>query len=504
MPQEGSGQVFALGECRLDLARGLLLRDGNAVPLRPKAFALLRHLAANAGRVVGKSELIDTVWPDVVVTEDSLTQAIHDVRKVLGEWGQGAIKSVARRGYMLSLPVAELPATGNMPTVAVLRFANVGGDKDKPVVDGFTEDLVNCLAAFRRVNVLARNSSFSFDPTMEPDWRTIGHRLGATYLVGGRMNFSGSTMWASVTLIETSTGAVQWSGTFTASGADIFSMQHEIALKIVNRLVSRIDDASVAGLAGRPPSSLAAYELLLRGLARFRGYRPEDNLAAKEFVEKACDRDPDYGLAHAYLALIDLAIGGYGEAPPELVSAAVERAAIAVNLSPEDARCHRILGFARLLAREFDAAEYHLRCAIELNPSDADTMNQMGYLLTMRGKPFEAIEWMDKAVRINPIHPDWYHYDRALAQYGAGDYAGAAAGLLKLPATPWRLSRLAACQAQMGNVAEAGRTLTEVERIAPGYAANIFPRNGDCFEHRSDVDHWAEGMDKARLALNRG
>ena len=88
MSQAGSGQVLTLGDCRFDRSRGLLLRNDEPVPLRPKAFALLDHLAANCGRVVGKSDLIAAVWPGVFVTEDSLTQAVRELRKALADDGQ--------------------------------------------------------------------------------------------------------------------------------------------------------------------------------------------------------------------------------------------------------------------------------------------------------------------------------------------------------------------------------------------------------------------------------
>ena len=88
MSQAGSDQILPLGDCLLDLSRGLLLRNGTPVPLRPKAFALLTHLAANAGRVVGKSDLIAAVWSGIFVTEDSLTQAVRELRKALADEGQ--------------------------------------------------------------------------------------------------------------------------------------------------------------------------------------------------------------------------------------------------------------------------------------------------------------------------------------------------------------------------------------------------------------------------------
>ena len=92
----------------LDLVRGRLLCDEGDVPLRPKSFALLSHLARNAGRVISKDELLSAVWPDVTVTEDSLTQCIHEVRRALGPEGGTLLRTVPRRGYLFDLGVAGL------------------------------------------------------------------------------------------------------------------------------------------------------------------------------------------------------------------------------------------------------------------------------------------------------------------------------------------------------------------------------------------------------------
>jgi TolB-like protein/Tfp pilus assembly protein PilF len=492
---------LAIGECQFDVSRGLLFRNGMPVPLRPKAFALLAYLAANAGRVVGKSDLMAAVWPGVFVTEDSLTQAVRELRKALAEGGEGSIRTIAKRGYLLCPPTAKDEAAQSQPTIAVLRFANEGAASDEPVIDGFTEDVVNGLARFRTVAVLARNSSFAFSSDASSDWQTVGRQLRANFLVRGRMKLSGEALEAKVSLIDATTGAVLWNDGFRAAGTGIFEMQEEIAQKVVNRLVARLDDASLTRSAAKPPANLAAYELLLRGLARLRGYRDEDNQAARTLFQAAVERDPDYGLAHAYVALADIIIGGYAEAPTEVLAAAAERASFAVTLAPEEPRCHRVLAMTRLFAREHEAAEYHLRRSLDLNPYDADTMAQMGYLLTMRGKPFEALAMLDRAVRINPMHPEWYHYDRSMTLYSAGDYKGAIDCISKLSAkSPWRLTRLAACHAQLGSLDAARQLIAEIRTTAPDFSPIDFARNGMAFEHASDVEHFAEGVAKAIAA----
>jgi TolB-like protein len=505
MSQENPEPVLALGSCELDLARGLLLRDGKPVALRSKAFDLLTYLSRNVGRVATKSELMSAVWPDVFVTEDSLTQAVRELRKALQDESQTIIHTVAKRGYVLSLLDAPKPERSGQPSVAVLRFSNEGAPEDTPLVDGFAEDIVNALARFGTVVVLARNSGFAFVSDSASDWRAIGDSLGATYLVRGRATTRADGMRVTVSLITASTGGVLWSDNFSASGGQIFDMQEEIARRVVNRLVARLDDAGIKQATPKPPDSLAAYELLLRGLARLRGYGDDDNEAARSLFQAAVEKDPTYALAHSYIALADLIIGGYAEASPALLGSVIDRAECAVTLAPEEPRCHRVLAQAFLSARRFEAAEHHLQRALDLNPYDADTIAQMGYLLTMRGRPLEALAALDSAIRINPIHPDWYHYDRSIALYSSGDYKAALLSMSKLPLkTPWRLTRLAACHAQLGDLKEARRIIAEVKRIAPDYSPLEFAQTRIAFEHASDIEHFTAGVAKALAAYEPG
>ncbi len=323
MSRENPGHVpLALGSCELDLARGLLLCDGKPVALRSKAFDLLTYLSRNVGRVATKSELMSAVWPDVFVTEDSLTQAVRELRKALQDESQTIIRTVAKRGYILSPLDAPKQVRSGQPSVAVLRFSNDGAPEDTPLIDGFAEDIVNALARFGTVVVLARNSGFAFVSDSASDWRAVGDSLGATYLVRGRATTRADGMRVTVSLITASTGGVLWSETFSASGGQIFDMQEEIARRVVNRLVARLDDAGLKQASPKPPESLAAYELLLRGLARLRGYGDDDNQAARGLFQAAVEKDPTYALAHSYIALADLIIGGYAEASPALLGSA--------------------------------------------------------------------------------------------------------------------------------------------------------------------------------------
>ena len=100
---------FGFGRFAIDVDRAQILRDGVPVALRPKTFALLLHLADRAGKVVVKQELMDAVWPGLVVTDDSLTQAVSELRGALDDREQKLIKTIPKRGYLLDAALHSAP-----------------------------------------------------------------------------------------------------------------------------------------------------------------------------------------------------------------------------------------------------------------------------------------------------------------------------------------------------------------------------------------------------------
>ncbi|MFD1987818.1 hypothetical protein ACFSOZ_35965 [Mesorhizobium newzealandense] len=149
----------------------------------------------------------------------------------------------------------------------------------------------------------------------------------------------------------------------------------------------------------------------------------------------------------------------------------------------------------RLSLRDHEAAEHHLRIALELNPGDSECIEQMGHLLTMRGRPLEALAWLARAIRINPLNPYWYQYDRSLALYMLGEYRPAAEALeLATRSTPWIRTRLAACYAQLGNMKAARRQAALINADGGDFSPVDYARSVVPFENTSDAEHLANGV----------
>lgn len=486
-------QVFQFGGFTLDLGKGTLSRADQPAFQRPKAYAVLTHLARNIGRVVPKSELMDTVWPGVFVTEDSLTQSVREIRKVLGE---EMVRTVSKRGYMLVPETEAVPEPGAQPIVAVLRFRNDSADPtDEAIVDGFAEDIINGLARFGTVTVLARNSSFSFDSHSPDQWPAIRSRIGADYLVEGSVRRQGDRIVAAVNLVDAANATQLWGDRYQAENAGLFAIQQDIVEEIVGRLVVRVNNAGLQRAARRPVTSLAAYELVLRGVALLRDPAQSDLKGAAALFEAAIAKDPAYGLGYTNLALSYVLNSEFGRTSEAVLAKARDLADRGIALSPDQATAQRIQSLVRLNMRDHEAAEHHLRIALQLNPNDADCIEQMGYLLVMRGRPVDALAWLARAIRINPLHPHWYQYDRSLALYMLGEYRPAAEALeLATRPTPWIRTRLAACYAQLGNMEAARRHAGLINADGTDFSPVDYARTGLPFENAADAEHLANGV----------
>jgi DNA-binding winged helix-turn-helix (wHTH) protein len=124
--------VYRFGSFVLDLEwGGLLAADGKERPLRPKSFALLRLLAENAGRVLSREAIMTALWPNLFVTENNVTQCIHDIRRVLGSEANQTLQTLPRRGYRFTSDVIAMPRRN--PTLqSVSTIDECGGNQSAP------------------------------------------------------------------------------------------------------------------------------------------------------------------------------------------------------------------------------------------------------------------------------------------------------------------------------------------------------------------------------------
>jgi DNA-binding winged helix-turn-helix (wHTH) protein/tetratricopeptide (TPR) repeat protein len=466
-------EVFKIGDGTLDLKQGTLRVSGDLIHLRPKTFSLLSHLVRNSGRVVTKDEIFEVVWPGVIVTEDSLTQCVRDARKAIRDELAEILKTVPRRGYILVEGGASArndledgmsePIPANRlaePVVAVLPFVVEGaiGEGILPL-QSFNEELADAISRFRSLAVIASASARKF--AFVDDIVGAGLALKADYCVSGSIS-NGKEIAVRVDLVEVSSGRRIWTDSIASSVAHLLEAPALLATRIVGRLVGTVEADAARRAQRTPTASLQAYAHMIKGIALLRQHGEGFNEAGKAELETAFRLDGESGLILSYLALAEAMIArGRLDSAPSL-RAARERAVRATALAPEEARCHRVLAIVLTYMREFAAAESQYNRAIQLNPYDADTLAQLGFMRAMRGSPLEALDLMDRAVQLNPFHPDWYHADRYAPLFMIGRYTEAAESMERLPHLTARQSAyVAASYAMDGHQEKAAKHLGE-------------------------------------------
>ena len=505
MAETVGATIIQLGTSVLDLGLGMLSRDGQVIPLRAKSFRLLQELARQPGRVVPKDELLDAVWPNVIVTEASLSQAVRDIRKALADEEGQILRTVARRGFMLcptgsSLPLHADPTSSIRPRIALLPLRDRTGLPDMaPVLDGFVEEMTVGLAHFRNLTVLAQHSAFAAAADRTLDLVHIGDMLRADYIVDGSAHVTDNRLLLSMALNNAGTGEVLWGENFVGEGTSWLSLQDVIARRIVARLFASVEEASHRSSLRQDVGALTAFQHLARGRALFRTFEPGVNEQALEHFAAAIRADPSLGVAHSYHGLAEAALHGYQLAPLDIKRRIRAQGMRGVQLSPEEARCHGILSFFHLWLGEFEQAEQAARRAVEVNPCDADGLFNLGFVLVNRGRPQESLAWFERAKDINPLWPGYYDNEHSFALFHLGRYDESSRMLERVPRRNARQEmRLAATYALMGETARARSHVIDAQSLAPGQDFLELARTGYAYEHEQDRQHL---LDAIRVAL---
>jgi adenylate cyclase len=247
---------------------------------------------------------------------------------------------------------------------------------------------------------------------------------------------------------------------------------------------------------------MAAYECVLAAKVLHHRSVKENNAKAQELIGRAIELDPNYAHAHAWKACILAQSWIYGwcedkDAAWKQVRSAVETA---LALDDNDSDVHRILAALHITQNQFDKASYHQQRALSLNPNDDLVVVQQGEIATWLGKPEEGVEWIRKAMRLNPYHPArfWNHLGRAY--FVARRYAEAVDAVQRI-ATPdhFHLALLAASFAGMGNETAAGEQVREVLKRKPDFSVERDYLPTLHYKRESDLAHHRDGLLKAGL-----
>jgi DNA-binding winged helix-turn-helix (wHTH) protein/TolB-like protein/cytochrome c-type biogenesis protein CcmH/NrfG len=514
-------QWLRVGEWAVAPELNQISRTDECVRLEPKAIELLVFLARRAGDVVSREDLLDALWPGVVVGDNALTQVVAKLRKALGDTARqpAYIESISKRGYRLiaavqpldrpveratpAVPVprspprramvggalavltamavaavvwsvqrsgapyepgagAREPAPGGaqLPTVIVRPIEAIGEESEKLIARGLTADLVSDLSKVAGL------------------WVVTGDGPGAgagRYALTGTLQSDGTALRLHVRLVDSDAGRELWSQRFEREVRDLFAVQDELVRSVLEQLPIKVSQAELASLARRYTRNIAAYEHFLRAQAAVLARRREQNDLARDAYWKAIELDPAFARAYAGLALTYALAYQLGWEDEAALGRAVEFATTAQQLNPDLPDAHWVLGFVETQRRRHADALRHLKHALRLNPSYADAYALMGGIRTYTGQPAEGVSLLRTALRLNPDAGSLYFLLLGRALYFLGDAEQARVNLeqalARNAANVEARVYLALVLAQLGDSQGAAWQAEEIRAVEPTFRA---------------------------------
>jgi len=447
------------------------------------SFGTVLYEMLSGTRAFSGSSMLDTL--NSVVRDDPAplqSPASDIVKRCLAKEPAQRFQSIAE--VKAALESISMKSVDQQPSIAVLPFVNMGGDKENEYFsDGLAEEIINFLAQIPGLKVTARTSAFAFKGKTE-DIRKMAGALGVATILEGSVRRSGPRIRVTAQLINAHDGYHLWSQRYDRDMADLFDLQDEIAQSIASALHVK--------LAGTPvpyKPSLPAYEALLKARYCFGTFRPDLLAHAKECYEQAIALDPKFAQAHCEYGnyFWGLALAGAlpaNQALPMIRSLAEK----ALELDPSLPDGHAMSGIVAVyLEYDWKEAERRFRLAMARDPVSVNVRLYYTWYLQLVGRPTEAVQQMNLGLQADPLNLT-LRQNRAVFLAGARRDEEAAEGFREVlelnPSMVLAQLALAALHASCGELGQALALCEKAYAVAPlpsgiGLLAGLLKRTGD-------------------------
>ncbi|MCA1788865.1 MAG: winged helix-turn-helix domain-containing protein [Thioalkalivibrio sp.] len=441
-------EVFWVGEYRIHPGENHVRCEAGSIQVEPKVMSLLVYLARNAGSTITREQLFEAVWPGVVVTDDTLTQAVAKLRKAFGDDARNPryIQTVPKNGYRLCAAVrfasaapavsregapyrrryffiaalfvafgvaavfigidwsdihpapASPLAVDGLPTLTVQPLQMLGEDPSQAyLAQGLTYDLITDLSKLSGLRVIGSRSIMGVQPDL-----TRTH--DARYLVQGEVQRVGDQLRVLIHLVDAQSGEQIWSERFRRPAGKLFQLQEEISQQIVSAVAIEVSEEEKRRLARHYTLNIRAYEAFVRAQSLLLVRLRDENEQARQLFRQAIDLDPSFARAYGGLALSFAADFRNQWTPdgPGALQRARTMAQTALEIDPEIPEVYWVLAYVHAQQRQHEEAIGLLHTAVSLDPSFADGHALMGGIYTYIGRPRETLGPMRTAIRLNP------------------------------------------------------------------------------------------------------
>lgn len=485
MPLAGSETQF-----RLDLSDERLWDGSIVVPLPRKTFSMLRYFVLHPNHLLTKEAILESIWPNTCVTEGSIKDYVKAIRRVLGDDPRQPrfVQTVRGRGYRY---LGGIKVTGRhfgqspqasrreaSPAIAVLPFDNMSSDPELTyLADGLTEDLITALSKVRKLSVVARHSTALYKGKAV-QVQEVAESLGVGYVLEGGIQTSGGSLRCTVQLVDALRGHHLWAERYDRPMKEVFALQDEIVRLVLVELQVRLTSGDGARLASRGTRNLEAWLLNDQATAEIDDVTQEGAVRARELYEAAREVDPAWARPLSGLAVCHYCHARYGwsASREDSIALGIGLAEQAIAMDPEEPAGYMALRGFNLLLGKPDKALSLVQKAVSLTPNDFAVVGLLAATLAYMDEAPRALQAFDRARRLAPVFPRWFHrmYGLALHLADRTDQAIAVFEDLARQEPQWSLglAQLAASYASVGRIDAAKATTKEILDSDPTYTVS--------------------------------
>ncbi len=312
-----------------------------------------------------------------------------------------------------SIPSAQVAALAlpDKPSIAVLPFANMSGDRNQEYFsDGITDDLTTALSRIPELFVIARTSAFTYKGKALKV-QEISRQLGVKYVLEGSVRKADNQVRITAQLVDATTGDHIWAEHYDRALRDIFSLQDEIVRKIVTTLNLQLAVSRHGIVVTKRTDNLEAYDYFLRGIEFFKLGNPgkEGSENARQMFQKAIELDPKYSDAYAWLGnVLVMAQVNQWSYDPRGFDRAIQLGQQSIALDNSNAFAYAMMSFSYTSIRQYDLGITAAERALAFDPNLAEGYNSLALALSSSGKPAEGVKAAHEAMRLDPSNRDFY------------------------------------------------------------------------------------------------